>query len=236
MQIHGDGRIARVEGSEGIMTALDLTPDQLLTTTRAVRRRLDLTRPVEREVIEECLALAQQAPTVSNLQNVHFVVVTDPAKRAALAEVWRRGAEVYKDLPVSVDKLKFEDVQQQASAPRIAASAAYLADHLHEVPIHVIPCSWGQRTEDEHTVAQSAVWGSIIPAVWSFMLAARSRGLGTCYTNVHLFYEKEAADILGIPYEEAMQAALVPVAYSKGTEFKPAYRIPLENILHWNSW
>ncbi|MGH8931652.1 MAG: nitroreductase family protein [Egibacteraceae bacterium] len=217
-------------------TTLALSPDQLLTTTRSVRRRLDLTRPVGREVIEECLSIAQQAPTVSNMQSVHFVIVTDPAKRAALAEVWRRGADVYKDLPAAVEKLKFEDPRQQESAPRIAASGAYLADHLHEVPVHVIPCFYGGRADGEHVAAQSGVWGSIVPAVWSFMLAARLRGLGTCYTSVHLFYEKEAASILNIPYEEVMQAALVPVAYSKGTEFKPAYRVPLENILHWDSW
>lgn len=173
---------------------------------------------------------------MSNIQSVHFVVVTDPFQRAALADVWRRGADVYKDLPTAVDRFEFEDAEQQASAPRIAASGAYLAEHLHEVPVHVIPCFSKGRTEGEHMAAQSGVWGSVLPAAWSFMLAARSRGLGTCYTSVHLFYEKAAAEALGILYDEVMQAALIPVAYTKGTDFKPAYRIPLEHIVHWDSW
>src|SRR5215211_3736835 len=141
---------------------LDLTPDELLATTRSVRRRLDLNRPVEREVLEECLRLAQQAPTASYAQNWHFVVVTDPERRAGLAELWRAAAD--------------------PRVGRISEAVRYLADHLHQVPVHVVPCVEG-RTDRAPVVAQASRWASIIPATWSFMLAARARGLGTVWTT-----------------------------------------------------
>ena len=207
---------------------LELTPDELLTTTRAVRRRLDLTRPVERAVLEECLALAQQAPTGSYKQDWHFVVVTDPALRAGLAELWRKGGEKY-----------LGRVGDPAEIPgmmgRVLGGDFHLLDHLHEVPVHVIPCIEG-RTDGKGAFAQASRWGSIIPAAWSFMLAARSRGLGTVWTTFHLAHEQEAADLLGIPYDEVMQAALIPVAYTIGTEFKPGLRAPLDSIVHWDRW
>ena len=210
-----------------------LSVDELLTTTRSVRKRLDLHRPVERAVLEECLAIAQQAPSASNSQRTHFVVVTDPDRRKALAELFRRGFEAYRALP-SADYAVSYDGRQEAARPRILASVSHLVDHLHEVPVHVIPCVMG-RTDGQSSVLQSAVWGSVAPAIWNFMLAARSRGLGTCWTCMHLFFEEEAADVIGAPYGEVMQAALIPVAHTEGT-FKPAYRQPLENILHWDTW
>ena len=205
---------------------LELTPDELLSTTRAVRKRLDLTRPVEREVLEECLTLAQQAPTASYSQGWHFVVVTDADKRAALGELWRSVAGPYLERRVA---------GAGGQLGRIGDAVHYLADHIHEVPVHVIPCVAG-RTEDAPVVLQASRWASIVPAAWSFMLAARSRGLGTVWTTFHLMYEREAADILGIPYEEMMQAALIPVAYTVGTDFKPAKRAPLETMVHWDRW
>lgn len=209
---------------------LELTTDELLSTTRSVRKRLDLTRPVEREALLECLALAQQAPTGSNRQDWHFVVVTDPAKRAALAALYRRGAEAY-----AVQRPRFSDPERASQYRRIVSSAVYLAEHIHEVPVHLIPCIEG-RLEDKPVVAQAATWGSILPAVWSFMLAARSRGLGTCWTTFHLFEEEAAAVLLGIPHAEVTQAALVPVAYTKGTDFRPAGREPLATMVHWEGW
>ena len=231
-------------------TLLPLTLDELLTTTRSVRRRLDLTRPVEREVIEECLALALQAPTPANRQNWHFVVVTDPRKRAALADLYRKGREIYLTLPIAVPNLVFEDPQRQATQARVEASAQYLNAHLEQVPVHVIPCitgrtdsrslaaetaTWGQIPNLE-IAHQSAQWGSIAPAAWSFMLAARARGLGTCWTSIHLLFEEEVAQLLGIPYAEVMQACLIPVAYTKGMAFKPGRREPLNTVVHWESW
>jgi nitroreductase len=206
---------------------LDLNPDELLSTTRAVRKRLDLTRPVEREVLEECLELAQQAPTASYSQSWHFVVVTDPAKRAGLAELWRRTAEPYLQARVPAGT--------SGQLGRIRDAVVHLADHLHEVPVHLIPCVLG-RTENAPAAMQAAVFGSIIPATWSFMLAARSRGLGTVFTTFHLMQEQKAAEILGIPYERVTQVALIPVAYSIGTDFKPGTRKPLDSMVHWDSW
>ncbi len=214
---------------------LQLTPEELLTTTRPVRKRLDLTKSVEREVIEECLAIAQQAPAASNAQNWHFIVVTDAEKRAALAELYRKSWDMYVTLPGAGQNLKFDSPERNAVQVRVTASSQYLADHLHEVPVHVIPCIAG-RTTDRPAVFHSAQWGTIAPAAWSFMLAARARGLGTCFTSLHLRFEEDAAKILGVPYDEIMQAALIPVAYTIGTDFKPAPRDPLANIIHWDTW
>ncbi len=206
---------------------LPLTPDELLSTTRAVRRRLDLTRPVERHVLEECLRLAQQAPTAGYREDWHFVVVTDPALRAALGELWRKGAERY------LGQRAAETADHRVD--QLLASVLHLVEHIHEVPVHVIPCLEG-RTDGRPAAAQASRWGTIVPAAWSFMLAARARGLGTCWTTFHLSSEKEAAKILGIPYEKVMQAGLIPVAYTIGTEFKPARRKPLETMVHWDGW
>jgi len=204
---------------------LDLSPDELLSTTRAVRKRLDLERPVEREVLEECLALAQQAPTASYSQNWHFVVVTDAAKRAALGELWRSVAYPYLE----------RGGQRAGQIARIGDAVVHLAEHIHEVPVHVIPCVQG-RYEGKPNPLVASMYGSIVPAAWSFMLAARSRGLGTVWTTFHLMHEERAAEILGIPYAEVTQVALIPVAYTLGTDFKPGKRKPLESIVHWDSW
>jgi nitroreductase len=211
---------------------LTLSPRELLTTTRAVRKRLDLTKPVEREVIEECIAIAQQAPTASNMQNWHFVVVTDSDKKAALAELYRKGQEIYIKQPTAVSNVKFDDPKRNATQERITSSGKYLVERLKDVPVHVIPCIEA-RTEGQPIVVQSAVWGSVAPAAWSFMLAARSFGLGTSWTSLHLFFEEEAANILNIPHKQVMQAALIPVAYTKGTDFKSA---PRGTMIHWNTW
>lgn len=213
------------------MPELHLTPDQLLSTTRAVRRRFDLDRPVERDVIEECLRLAQQAPRASNLERRAFVVVTDDEKRAALAGLWRKGMKRYLERTGGAsgsDTLS-------TSAGRMRAGVRYLGEHLQDVPVHVIPCVTG-RLDGLPVIAQAALWGTIAPATWSFMLAARERALGTVWTTFHLGYEEEAAEILGIPYAEVTQTALVPVGYTKGTDFKPAPREPLDTFARWNGW
>jgi nitroreductase len=209
---------------------LDLTPDELLSTTRCVRRRLDLTRPVERDVLEDCLRLAQQAPTASYREDWHFVVVTDAGQRAALAELWREGARSYLG-PIDPAAARGLDPFRR----RLLDSVLHLVEHIHEVPVHVIPCIEG-RTDGKSGAAQASRWSTIAPATWSFMLAARSRGLGSCWTSFHLRHEREAAQVLGLPYEEVMQTALVPVAYTIGTDFKAAGRKPLETMLHWDRW
>ena len=226
---------------------LPLGLDELLTTTRSVRKRLDFTRPVEREVVEECVEIAMQAPTPSNLQNWHFVIVTDPEKRMALADLYRKGREIYVTLPSATANLDFGDSERNAIQQRIEESAQHLNEHFQDAPVLVVPCiggrtdlpadsdipGWGQVPQ---VLLQSAQWGSIAPATWSFMLAARARGLGTCWTSLHLYFEKEAAEIIGIPYEEVMQASLLPLAYTKGTKFKPGKREPLDSIVHWDNW
>lgn len=215
---------------------LMLTPEELLTTTRAVRKRLDFTRPVERAVLEECLTIAQQAPTGSNLQNWHFVVVTDLAKRQALADVYRKGWAVYVPLPIAAGNLTFDDPQRNAQQARVMASAQYLADHMHEAPVLVVPCIRPPdgRCESLPVALQGSWWSSIAQAGWSFMLAAR--GLGTTWTTLHLLFEEEAAQILGVPYAEVNQAGLIPVAYTRGTRFRPARRAPLDTVVHWEAW
>jgi nitroreductase len=205
---------------------LDLTPDELLSTTRAVRKRLDLERPVEREVLEECLQLAQQAPTASYSQNWHFVVVTDADKRAALGELWRQVAYPY---------LQRGGGPREGQMARIGDAVVHLAEHIQDVPVHVIPCVLG-RYEGKSNPMVASMFGSIIPAAWSFMLAARSRGLGTVWTTFHLMHEREAAEILGIPYDEVTQVALIPTAYTLGTDFKPGKRKPLDTMVHWDRW
>ncbi|GAC1362600.1 MAG: nitroreductase family protein [Ktedonobacteraceae bacterium] len=218
------------------MALLELTLDELLTTTRAVRKRLDLTRAVEPEVIRECIEIAVQAPTGSNSQQWQFVVVTDAEKRKALADLYKQSYTRYRAASTAGAQ------EALAARPRLAkiqerviSSSDYLAEHLHEVPVHIIPCIRG-RLEGATIPQQAGSWGSILPAVWSFMLAARARGLGTAWTTLHLPYEKEAAQLLGIPYEEYTQAALIPVAYTLGTDFKPGPRKELERVLHWNNW
>lgn len=201
--------------------------DRLLTTTRAVRRRLDLDRPVEESVILDCLRIAIQAPTGSNAQGWRWVVVTDPVKRAELARMYARGGAGYLKAAAGQEK----DDQTR----RVYESALHLTEILDRVPVHVIPCIEG-RADNSPNIVSASTYGSIIPAAWNFMLALRSRGLGSAWTTLHLFKEKEAAELLGIPYEKVMQVALIPVAYTVGEDFKPAERPPVEGITYWDSW
>jgi nitroreductase len=211
---------------------LPLSADQVLTTTRSVRKRLDLTRPVERSVIEECLKIAQQAPSASNRQHWHFVVVTDAEKRKALGDLYLKARQASA---AGRAARTFRNEEQAEVYQRVTTSADYLGEHMGEVPALVVPCIEG-RIEQQSFSGQAALWGTILPAAWSFMLAARARGLGTVWTTIHLAYEREAAEILGIPYEEVTQAALIPLAYTIGTDFKLAPRDPLETMVHWDGW
>ena len=215
------------------MATLDLaTVDHLLTTTRSVRKRLDLTRPVEPAVLERCIEIAFQAPTGSNAQGWHFVVVTEPEQRARLTALYRRGLELL--LPTYASGRFPADDARTRQLPGMLASGFHLYEHLHEVPVLVIPCIEG-RFETAAVVMQATLYGSIFPAVWSFMLALRARGIGSSLTTDHLYYEAEAAQILGIP-DTVTQVALLPVAYFTGTDFKPAKRLPARERTHWNRW
>ena len=218
---HGD------TGEANLAIPIDVA-DELLTTTRAVRKRLDLSRPVPRQVILDCIRVSQQAPTGSNTQGWRWIVVTDPQKRAALAELYR--ALAHSTFPPLREQAK---ASGQDQTTRVYDSASYLADHLHEVPALVIPCLLGRPAD--MVVSQASFYASIYPAVWSFSLALRARGLGTALTTFHLAREKEAAAILGVP-DDVSQAALLPVAYTIGETFKPARRPPVEDIVFFDSW
>ena len=222
------------------MRPLDLdTVDHLLSTTRAVRKRLDLGRPVEPEVIEDCLRLAIQAPTGSNSQGWRWIVVTDAEKRAGLAEIYRKGFYPYRaaqTAAVETAGVPTAGVPTAAAQmARVADSADYLAAHLHEVPVHVIPCIGGRELAAAGNANAAGIYGSIFPAVWSFQLALRSRGLASSLTTLHLVHEAEAAELLGIP-DDYLQVALLPVAYFTGEDFKPATRKPIERLTSWNTW
>jgi nitroreductase len=211
---------------------LDLTPDELLSTTRSVRRRLDFSRPVERAVIEECLRLALQAPTGSNRQGWQWVVVTEPETRKAIAERYGRNFDAYLEMGSASYP---EGDARAARSTAVRESARFLRLHLHEAPALVIPLQEG-RIDGADAFAQASWWGSLLPAAWSFMLALRSRGLGSAWTTLHLPDEKDVAELLGIPFDRFTQAGLFPVAHTVGTDFKPATRVPLEQVLHWERW
>ena len=214
----------------------DLTADDVLTSTRAVRRRLDFERPVEPALVRECLEIALQAPTGGNNQDWHFVVVTDPQTRRALADIFRKGAGVYAQLPKRTrpPRRSLTD-DERAARGRVMSSAGYLFEHLQDVPVLVVACIDG-RFDGAPLVEQATVFGSILPAVWSFMLAARARGLGTAFTTVHTAAEAEAAEVLGIPYDEVTQVALIPVAHTIGDPFKPAVRRAVDEVAHFERW
>ncbi|MFI7601502.1 nitroreductase family protein [Actinoplanes sp. NPDC049681] len=212
----------------------ELTADQVLTTTRSVRKRLDLTRDVPLSLVRECLEIALQAPSGSNRQSWHWIVVTDAQRRAALGELYRKAVQDYLASEGAAGKLFADDDTRAPVQQRVGDSVAYLGDRLGEVPVHVIPClRTGRDRLPEGN--QAGLWGSLLPAAWSFMLAARTRGLGTAWTTLHLAYEREAAEILGLP-AGVHQGALIPTAYYTGDTFRPAARQPLDEVLHIDGW
>lgn len=209
---------------------LNLPFDEVLTTTRAVRKRLDFDRPVPRSVLLECLNLAVQAPTGCNQQEWQWVFVTDPQVRGELGRWYQRGSDAPGPLPVFPP-----GDEREAHYEPVMSSAGFLRDRIADVPVLVIPCHAG-RVDGAPSDVQAGFWGSIIPAMWSFQLALRSRGLGSSWTTVHLRFEREVADLLGIPFDQYTQCGLFPVGYSVGTVFHPAPRIGAESISHWDSW
>lgn len=214
---------------------LDLSADEVLTTTRAVRKRLDLDRPVEREVLLECLEIALQAPTGSNSQRWQWVFITEPDKKRAIADIY--GANSL-DYATSAPRASFLEGDSRAERrDAVTASAAYLRQHLHEVPVLLIPLIEG-RVDGEPGPRSASLWGSLMPAMWSFMLALRERAMGSTWTTMHLPNGGEAAtaELLGIPYDRYSQGGLIPIAYTKGTDFKPAPRLPATSFVHWNTW
>ena len=215
---------------------LGLDADGVLTTTRSVRKRLDLEKPVEREVVEECLEIALQAPTGSNTQGWQWVFITDPEKKKVIADFYGANYDAYTNRP---DQPNYGDDDLRTSQrPKIMDSSRYLREIFHEVPVMMIPCIQGAGRLDTGvpTFGQASAWGSLLPAVWSFMLALRERGLGSACTTVHLPNERVVAELLGIPYDTVTQGGLFPIAYTKGTDFKLAKRLPGSSVSHWDEW
>ena len=212
---------------------LNLSVDEVLTTTRSVRKRLDFDKPVGRDVLMECLELALQAPTGSNAQGWQWVFVEDADKKKAIADVYLKNAQPYLSAP----KPDYDQGDTRGERMgKVADSAMYLAEHMHEAPVLLIPCLQGR--EDKSPIGGVSFWASLFPAVWSFCLALRSRGLGSCWTTLHLLGggEQQVADVLGIPHDKYSQGGLFPIAYTKGTDFRPAKRLPAEQLTHWNAW
>jgi nitroreductase len=214
------------------VTTLDLTPDELLTTTRTVRKRLDLERPVPMELIRECIEIALQAPSGSNRQTWHWLVITDAEKRAAIGEYYRRSVESYLESPGAAGRLHADDPDRAPVQQRVGSSVAYLGEKMGQVPVLVIPCL---QVKSLGAGNQAGLWGSILPAAWQYCLAARARGLGTAWTTLHMTYEQEISELLGLP-EDIRQSVLLPTAYYTGDTFKPAARQPVDEVLHIDGW
>ncbi|BBZ66091.1 nitroreductase [Mycolicibacterium insubricum] len=212
--------------------ALELSNDELLTTTRSVRKRLDFDRPVPRELLMECLDIALQAPSGSNAQGWQWIFVDDPDIKKALADIYRSNATGYLQL-APPERGDIRDQQQVA----VRDSASYLNENFEKAPVLMIPCLEG-RPDGVDAGMSASYWGSLLPAVWSFMLALRARGLGSAWTTLHLIGdgERQAAELLGIPFKDYAQGGLFPIAYTKGTDFKKARRLPAEQLTHWNHW
>jgi nitroreductase len=217
------------------MANLGLSADALLSTTRAVRKRLDFDRPVERELLRECLELAMQAPTGSNAQGWQFMIVDDVAQIQGIAELYKKAWSLYPDMPFSAHNVHKDDPSMKKVQDRVVSSAEYLGQNMDRVPAMLIPLVEG-RFDGTPSWVGASIFGSILPATWNFMLAARERGLGTCWTTLHLMHEKEEAQALGIPYDDVTQVALIPIAHTKGTDFRPGPRKGLDGFVHWNRW
>ena len=214
--------------------------DHVLRTTRAVRKRLDLSRPVDPATLKECIEIALQAPTGLIGQTWNFLVITDAGKRALVADIYRRavapyneGREVPDEYLSMVAKMP-ADSARQGQLARMFDASRYLTEHMHKVPALVVPCIKG-RVEHASPGAQASLYGSIFPAIWSFQLALRARGIGSTLTTVHICHEQEVAKLFNIP-EDFTQAALLAVAYFKGNDFRPAERLPAVSRIHWNGW
>ena len=202
-----------------------------------MRKRLDFDRPVGDDVVRECVELAMQSPSGSNNMTMQFVVVRDPDKRRALGEIYRQCYGIYTQLDgIYIGSIDKGEERANAQQQRSAASADFLGEHMGDAPVLVIPCTVGARLDNVPAMMGASMGANVMPAMWSFMLAARARGLGTCWTTVHLMMEQAAADVLGIPFETVQQICLSPLAYTKGTEFKPAARPPADSIIHWDQW
>lgn len=228
--------------SEQELFPIDLASvDHVLNTTRSVRLRLDLEREVPRKMIEQCLEIALQAPTGANTQTWRFMVVTDADKKAAIADAYRRGAELYigdqtamTETGVSANREFAPDDMRTQQKEGVMTSSMHLLEHMQDVPVMIIPCI-ESRFEDTNVFEQASMYGSILPATWSLMLALRARRLASAWTTLHLLYEADVRAALDMP-DNITQAALLPVAWLTGGELHKAKRLPLADVSYWNTW
>jgi nitroreductase len=208
---------------------LNLSVDEVLTTTRSVRKRLDVTKPVARSIIEECLDIALQAPNGSNQNVWRWVIVDDPALIKKLADFYKRATN---------NEFAQAYIKSLAPIPRdekIHESSAAFMENIDKVPAMLIPLMPG-RADGKSAAEQAVMWSSIVQAVWSFFLALRERGLGSAWTTITLLHEKEISDLLNIPFEQYTQVGLFPIAYTVGTDFKRAWRKPVSEVLTYNTF
>jgi nitroreductase len=208
--------------------------DHALTTTRTVRKRLDLTRPVDSQIIRQCIEIATFAPSGSNRQGWHFVVIDDPEVKRQIGAIYKRSFDLYlASQRGSLAKAPAAD-PARTQLEKVLDSATYLSEHMGEVPALILVCADG-RTENAGPMAQAAFYGSVLPAAWSLMIALNARGIGSAWTTLHLRYESEAAAVLGIP-DTVTQAVLIPIGYLKDGPSGKAARKPAADRTYWNRW
>ena len=203
--------------------------DYFLTTTKQVRRRLDLTQQVPTDVVLECIDLASRAPIGGNLERNRWLLVDDPETRSALADLYARFGRGY----LEAGQKQIESMGNDPTAARVVESSMYLLEHLHEVPLMIIPIKLDRPGTT--TFEQATYWGSVTPGVWSLQLALRARGIGSAWTTLHLQHEEDAAELLGLP-ASVTQIALLPTAYFTGDGFHPARRRRAQEITYYNRW
>ncbi len=209
----------------GPMTEFDLSQtDRLLTTTKQVRKRLDLTRPVDLEVVLDCIDIASAAPMGGNLERNRWMIIDDPDLKARIGEIYAKVGGPYL-------RANAETVAAGSRQERVIESSEFLVDHLAEVPVLLL----AMRLDRPDPSQAAGYFGSVVPGVWSFQMAARSRGLGSTWTTFHLAHEAEVAEMLGIP-PTVTQVALLPVAHYTGDTFSPAPRRPAREITYRNQW
>jgi nitroreductase len=233
--VHGERHACRAANEETDVSQDDqeLSAHEVLTTTRSVRKRLDLESTVDFALIREAVTVALQAPTGGNLQGWTWIAIEDSRMKFQIAEFYRSFYSTYREHTM------VDEGEVSAGGARMLDSGDHLAANLHRVPWLVIPCiagPMGRADTGMASFAQAMTWGSIYPAIWSFQLALRARGLVSCLTTNHLAFEREVSDLLGIPFETTNQAALIPVARSIGTTFRPAARNSIDDVLRREHW
>ena len=199
--------------------------DELLSTTRAVRKRLDLERDVPDDLLMRCIELAEQAPSGGDISSRRWLVVRDADIKKQLADLYRAagGSGIIANAKGHIGS---EHPKQ-----KILESASHLAVNLERVPVLVLATVWGNHDGS----GKPGLFDSVIQSAWSFCLALRARGLGSTWTTMHLKKADEVAALLGSP-DGVSQIVLLPVAWTIGTDFKPANRRPASEIVWFDRW